>query len=90
MFTGWKIRFNFANYFRLIVTTFSSTKNESVVCAAVFFLFVQVLVADEVSQNIKTWTSKAGTKIKASLISAKHHEVKLKTKEEKNIKSTPS
>ena len=89
MFTGWKIRFNFAHYFRLIVTTLSSTKNESVVCATVFFLFVQVLVADEVSQNIKTWTSKAGTKIKASLISAKHHEVKLKTKEGKILSLHP-
>ena len=54
-----------------------------------FFLFVQVLVADEVSQNIKTWTSKAGTKIKASLISAKHHEVKLKTKEGKILSLHP-
>ena len=53
MFTGWKIRFNFTHYFRLIVTTFSSTKNESVVGATVFFLFVQVLVADEVEPEYK-------------------------------------
>ena len=54
-----------------------------------FFLFIQVLVADEVEPEYKTWTSKAGTKIKASLISAKHYEVKLKTKTGKIISLHP-